>query len=67
MTINKTVSALCFSEIVLELKVIKAVFEPPVQAIKATATPKAVTRCRSVKAQGQISGDIPTTCKKGIK
>lgn len=40
MTINKTVSALSSSEIVLELKVIKAVFEPPVQAIKATATLK---------------------------
>ncbi|WP_282680062.1 hypothetical protein [Methanosarcina acetivorans] len=34
MTINKTVSVLSSSEIVLELKVIKAVFEPPVQAMK---------------------------------
>jgi|GEM_PF-4325300 len=34
MTINKTVSALSSSEIVLELKVIKVVFEPPVQALK---------------------------------
>lgn len=40
MTINKTVSVLSSSEIVLELKVIKAVFEPPVQAIKATVTLK---------------------------
>lgn len=38
MTINKTVSALSSSEIVLELKIIKAVFEPPVQAIKTTVT-----------------------------
>jgi hypothetical protein len=35
MTISKTVSALSSSEIVLELKVIKAVFEPPFQAIKS--------------------------------
>jgi hypothetical protein len=40
MTINKTVSVLSSSELVLELKVIKAVFEPPVQAIKATVTLK---------------------------
>lgn len=40
MTISKTVSALSSSENVLELKVIKAVFEPPVQALKATVALK---------------------------
>lgn len=44
MTISKTFSALSSSEMVLELKVIKAVLEPPVQAIKATVTLKGGTR-----------------------
>lgn len=40
MTISKTVAALSSSEIVLELKVLKAIVEPPVQALKARATLK---------------------------
>jgi hypothetical protein len=40
MTISKTVAALSSSEIVLELKVIKAIIEPPIQALKARATLK---------------------------
>jgi hypothetical protein len=40
MTINNTISVLSSSEIVLELKVIKAIVEPPLQALKATATLK---------------------------
>ena len=40
MTINNTFSVLSSSDIVLELKVIKAVVEPPVQALKATVTLK---------------------------
>jgi len=36
MTINNIFSVLSSSELVLELKVIKAVVEPPVQALKAT-------------------------------
>ncbi|MCC4766326.1 hypothetical protein FXW07_06780 [Methanosarcina sp. DH1] len=40
MTISKTVAALSSSEIVLELKVLKAIVEPPVQALKARAALK---------------------------
>ena len=40
MTISKIVSALSSSEIVLELKVLKAIVEPPVQVLKARATLK---------------------------
>jgi hypothetical protein len=40
MTINSTISVLSSSELVLELKVIKAVVEPPIQALKATVTLK---------------------------
>ncbi|WP_048178524.1 DUF6516 family protein [Methanosarcina sp. MTP4] len=40
MTISKAFSALSSSEIVLELNVIKAIVEPPVQALKARATLK---------------------------
>lgn len=40
MTISKTVSVLSSSDIVLELKISKAVFEPSVQALKATVTRK---------------------------
>lgn len=40
MTISKTVAALSSSEIVLELKVLKAIVEPPVQALQARATLK---------------------------
>lgn len=40
MTINNTISVLSSSKIVLELKVIKVVIEPPVQALKAKITLK---------------------------
>ena len=40
MTISKTLSALSSSEIVLELKVIKTIIEPPIQALRARATLK---------------------------
>ncbi|MGE5458018.1 MAG: hypothetical protein ACM3RX_06650 [Methanococcaceae archaeon] len=40
MTINNIFSVLSSSEPVLELKVIKTVTEPPVQALKATVTIK---------------------------
>ena len=40
MTINKTISVLSSSEIVLELKLIKATFEPPVQTLRATVSLK---------------------------
>ncbi|WP_269852152.1 hypothetical protein [Methanosarcina horonobensis] len=62
---NKTVSAFSSGDIVLELKVIKAIFESPVQAIKARVTLKAVTRCRLVKVQGQTSDGTSTPSKRG--
>jgi hypothetical protein len=40
MTISKTFSALSSSDLVLELNVIKAIVEPPVQALKARVTLK---------------------------
>lgn len=40
MTINNALSVLSSSKIVIELKVIKVVIEPPIQALKATVTLK---------------------------
>jgi len=40
MTISKIFSALSSSDLVLELNVIKAIVEPPVQALKARVTLK---------------------------
>lgn len=40
MTISKTFSTLSSSDLVLELNVIKAIVEPPVQALKARVTLK---------------------------
>jgi hypothetical protein len=67
MTINNIFSVLSSSELVLEFKVLKAVVEPPVQALKATVTLKGGYILQIMKVQGQILDDIPTTCKKETK
>jgi len=67
MTINNTLSVLSSSKIVLELKIIKATVEPPLQALKATATLKGGYTLRLMNVQGQTLGDIPTTFKKETK
>ena len=67
MTINNTLSILSSSKIVLELKVIKIVIEPPIQALKAKVTLKGGYMRRLMKVQDQILGDTPTTCKKEMK
>jgi hypothetical protein len=63
MTINRTFAALSSSELVLELKVIKAVVETPIQALKATVMLRTVIRCRLMKVQGYILDDIRITAK----
>jgi hypothetical protein len=40
MTVNNSLSVLSSSNIVLELKIIKLVIEPPIQALKAIVTLK---------------------------
>ncbi|MGB9938588.1 hypothetical protein [Methanosarcina sp.] len=67
MTISKIVSALSSSEIVLELKVLKAIVEPPVQTLKARATLKMATYWRLVRVWAPISDDILITCKKRMQ
>jgi hypothetical protein len=60
---NRTFAALSSSELVLELKVIKAVVETPIKALKATVMLRTVIRCRLMKVQGYILDDIRITAK----
>jgi hypothetical protein len=67
MTINNIFSVLSSSELVLELKVIKAVVEPPVQALKATIILKGGYTLQINESSGSDLDDIPTICKKETK
>lgn len=67
MTINNTLSVLSSSKIVLELKVIKVVIEPPTQALKAKIALKGGYILQINESSGSDFSDIPTTCKKEMK
>ena len=67
MTINNIFSVLSSSELVLELKVIKAVIEPPVQTLKATVILEGGYTLQINESSGSDFRRYLTTCKKEMK